>query len=64
MDIVEDVMEYVVPLVGVVIVAVGRVVSPAGAVMTQVNVCDAVNTLSDARAVTEYEPAVVPAPEM
>ena len=53
MDIVEDDVEYVVPVVGVLIVAVGRVVSPAGAVMTQVNDCDAVNTPSEARAVTE-----------
>ena len=52
MDIVEDDMEYVVPVVGVLIVAVGRVVSPAGAVMTHVNDCDAVNTPSKARAVT------------
>jgi hypothetical protein len=64
MDIVEDDMEYVVPVVGVLIVAVGRVVSPPVALMTQVNVCDAVNTPSNARAVTEYEPAVVPAPEI
>ena len=32
--------------------------------MTQVNACDAVNTPSNARTVTLYEPAVVPAPEM
>jgi hypothetical protein len=53
----------VVPVVGVAIDTVGRVVSPAGAVMTHENVCEAVRTLSEARAVTVYVPAVVPAPE-
>jgi hypothetical protein len=45
--------DVVVPVVGVAIVTVGRVVSAAGAVMTHVNICEAVSTPSDARAVTE-----------
>jgi hypothetical protein len=61
---VADAVDQVVPLVGVLIDAVGRVVSPVAALITQVNVCDVVNTLSSALTVTEYEPAVVPAPEM
>jgi hypothetical protein len=32
--------------------------------MVQVNVCDAVSTPSEVRAVTEYVPGVVPEPDM
>jgi hypothetical protein len=62
---VAEVAVYVVAFVGVAIAAVGGVASPVGAVITHVNVCEAVNPpLSVARAATEYVPAVVPAPEM
>jgi hypothetical protein len=65
-DIVEYVVAYVAPVVGVLMANVGRVVSPPVVVllMTQVNVCEAVSTPSNARTVTLYVPAVVPAPEM
>jgi hypothetical protein len=60
----DEVVEKVVPVVGVPIDAVGGVVSPAGAVMAHVNGCDAAITPSVTLTVTEYVPAVVPAPEM
>jgi len=62
--IVEDVVEYVAAVVGVAIATVGRVVSPGAVVIVHVNVCDAVRVPSEARAVTEYVPADVPAPEI
>ena len=62
--IVEDVVEYVVAVVGVAIETVGRVVSPGAVVIAHVNACDVVSVPSKARAVTEYVPAVVPVPEM
>jgi len=58
-------------VVGVEIVAVGPVVSlppppppPVDAVIVHVKVREALSTPSDACAVTEYVPAVVPVPEM
>jgi hypothetical protein len=55
--------DVVVLVVGDAIDTVGRVVSPPPVVIDQLKVCEVVRTPSDARAVTEYVPAVVPVPE-
>ena len=73
----EPFIEYEVLVVGAPMVTVGRVLSvPDGGgvvlplplvedvVIVHVKDCDVLKTPSEARAVTEYVPAVVPVPEM